>query len=353
MIVDEKLTALTARELVRAPQAPAPDVLEALVAELKDNALTAQDLVLDSFLLAPEHADDVRERLAKGSVLVLDQLSWIRANAQSLNGMVDVTLLPTVPGAGSRRAAALELGSVLSLLSTRVLGQFDPFALETGRLMFVAPAVLQAEEAMGVPARDFRMWVALHEATHQVQFAAAPWLRDHMRRLLSELLATPLSAAVESNGRSWRAVSPVEAVRGIADVIRTIGSVVTGEGSLLDFIADERMRADLERATAILSLLEGHADVVMDEVGLGVIPTVGRLRRRFEARRDAGQSSLLGNLLGMNLKLAQYRDGARFVRAVRREVGQSGFAPVFAAPANLPSTEEIHEPQLWLDRIHG
>jgi coenzyme F420 biosynthesis associated uncharacterized protein len=338
MIVDEKFAARTARELVAAAKVPEPGVLDALVEGMKDNALTAQDLVLDSFLLPPAHADEVRTRLAAGSVLVLDQVSWVKANAQSVNGMLDEAALPAPVSPATAKAGAVEVAGVLSLLSTRVLGQFDPFAVETGRLMFVAPAVLIAEKDMDVDPRDFRMWVALHEATHQVQFATAPWLREHMRTLLSGAVSTRLT---------------MPGVGGIVDLFATLGRIVKGEASIIDLIRDENMRTALDEATAILSLLEGHADVVMDEVGAGVIPSVRQLRRKFEARRDASQGGILTNLLGMDLKLAQYRDGAKFVRAVRREVGQKGFSRIYAEPANLPRTAEIHDPQLWLDRVHG
>ena len=338
MIIDENFAVRTAREVVSAPKPPAAGALEELVGGMKDNALTAQDLVVDSFLLAPDHADDVRTRLAAGSVLVLDQVGWIKANAESLNGMVDVTALPGVPGPASQRAAAVEVASVLSLLSTRVLGQFDPFARESGRLMFIAPSVLIAEEAMKVDPRDFRMWVALHEATHQVQFATAPWLREHMRGLLSQFVSTPLSTP------GWSTV---------AEVFATFGRIIRGQASMVDLITNEGMKTALTDASAILSLLEGHADVVMDEVGIGVIPSVRKLRRRFEARRDAGQGGFLSNLLGMNLKLAQYRDGAKFVREVRSAVGQSGFGAVYASAENLPTAPEIQTPRLWLDRVHG
>ncbi|MGC2940379.1 MULTISPECIES: zinc-dependent metalloprotease [unclassified Brevibacterium] len=338
MIIDEDFAARTARELVSAAKVPERGVLDALVTGMKDNALTAQDLVLDSFLLPPEQADAVRNRLAAGSVLVLDQVSWVKANAQSVNGMLDEAALPAPVSSATAKAGAVEVAGVLSLLSTRVLGQFDPFSVKTGRLMFVAPAVLIAEKAMDVDPRDFRMWVALHEATHQVQFATAPWLREHMRTLLSGAVSTRLT---------------MPGVGGIVDLFATFGRIIKGEASIVDLIRDENMRTALDEATAILSLLEGHADVVMDEVGAGVIPSVRRLRRRFEARRDASQGGFLTNLLGMDLKLAQYRDGAKFVRAVRREVGQKGFSRIYAEPANLPRTAEIHEPQLWLDRVHG
>src|SRR5699024_8399924 len=115
-----------------------------------------------------------RGAVAAGTALVLDQVVWPKATAQSVNGMADEAALPAPVTPATAKGAAVEVAGVLSLLSTRVLGQFDPFAEEAGRLMFVAPAVLIAEEAMNVDARDFRMWVALHEATHQVQFATAP-----------------------------------------------------------------------------------------------------------------------------------------------------------------------------------
>ncbi|PAK94039.1 cytoplasmic protein [Brevibacterium casei] len=338
MIVDERFAVRTAKEVVSAAKLPAPGEVEALVAEMKENALTAQDLVVDAFLLDPAHADDVRGRLGAGAVLVLDQVGWIKANAESLNGMVDVSALPVAPGPAARRAAGAEVAGVLSLLSTRVLGQYDPFATDAGRLMFVAPSILIAEEAMKVRPRDFRMWVALHEATHQVQFATAPWLREHMRGLLSQLVATPLSAPGLST---------------LAEVFAVLGRIVRGQASMVDLIRDEGMRTALTDASAILSLLEGHADVVMDEVGLSVIPTVRKLRRRFEARRDAGRGGFLSNLLGMDLKLAQYRDGAKFVREVRSAVGQTGFGTVYTTPENLPTSAEIHTPRLWLDRVHG
>src|SRR5699024_7849708 len=137
--------ARTARELVSAAKVPDLGELEALVAGMKDNALTAQDLVLDSFLLDPAHADDVRTRLAAGSVLVLDQGGWVKANAQSVNGMVDEAALLLPVSRAIADGDSVEVAGVLALLATRVLGKFDPVAEEAGRLMCVAPAVLIAQ----------------------------------------------------------------------------------------------------------------------------------------------------------------------------------------------------------------
>src|SRR5699024_1742691 len=167
------------------------------------------------------------------------------------NGMVDEAALPAPVTPATAKGAAVEVAGVLSLLSTRALGQFDHFDEEAGRLMFVAPAVRIAEGAMNVDARDFRMCGALREATHRGQFATAPWLREHMRSLLSGVVSTRVR---------------MPGVGGIVDLFATVGRILKGEASLGDLIRDEEMRAALDEATAILSLLEGHADVVMDEV---------------------------------------------------------------------------------------
>src|SRR5699024_11948825 len=134
---------------------------------MKDNALTAQDLVLDSFLLAPAHADDVRTRLAPGTVLVLDQVGWVKANAQSVNGMVDEAALPALVTPATAKGAAVEVAGVLSLLSTRVRGQLDPVAEAAGRPVLVAPAGLIAQAATAADARGCGGRVALPQALTQ------------------------------------------------------------------------------------------------------------------------------------------------------------------------------------------
>ena len=49
--------------------------------------------------------------------------------------------------------------------------------------------------------------------------------------------------------------------------------------------------------------------------------------------------------------MAQYRDGARFVRAVVDKVGMSEFNAVWATPENLPSKTEIDDPDTWIARV--
>jgi coenzyme F420 biosynthesis associated uncharacterized protein len=331
-----------------APPGPVADpaTLRALVAELRDAAGRAAEHASRITELTPA---DGTPPSAASRVLVVDRARWARANTEvfaSMVGPVTIKGRPVPPAV--RTAGAAQVGGVLALLAGRVLGQFDPFgspAGQAGRLLLVAPNVLQVERELHVDPSDFRLWVSLHEQTHALQFAAAPWLAPHLRHR-----ATSLLEELTANGSSFVA-SPGEVLAGL---VRAIGAK---DGSVLDVLPPAQREA-FEEVSAVMALLEGHADVAMDEVGPSVVPSVAEIRRRFEERRDeqasaGGMDRLLRRLLGLDAKLAQYRDGARFVRAVRDEVGTPGLNAVFAAPDNLPSRREIADPRAWVRRVHG
>jgi coenzyme F420 biosynthesis associated uncharacterized protein len=183
--------------------------------------------------------------------------------------------------------------------------------------------------------------VCLHEETHRVQFTAVPWMRDHLRSEMEKIID-----AVRTD--------PSEM---LSEVMKKLGDVVNGraDGSLLDLVSSPEQKAVIERITGVMSLLEGHADVVMDGVGPEVIPSVAAIRAKFtERRKGVGVlDRLIRRLLGLDQKMAQYRDGAVFTRAVVDKVGMDGFNAVWVEPANLPSKAEILAPETWLARVHG
>ncbi|MFP3713304.1 zinc-dependent metalloprotease [Puerhibacterium sp. TATVAM-FAB25] len=302
-----------------------------------------------------------------GQVAVVDRATWARANTQVMEAMtapVAATLgeesVPTSDAA--RLGGAAEVGGLLALLSSRVLGQFDPYsALGTdadaagpGRLLLVAPNVLQVERALDVHPADFRLWVCLHEQTHALQFAAAPWLAGHLRdrvgTLLQDLARTSIGFSRAPLRRKLAAAG-----RATYDVV---AGVVRGDGPApLDRLMTPAQKDELVEVTAVMALLEGHADVMMDAVGPRVVRSVRTIRARFDRRR-AGEGAptfdvVLRRLLGMEAKLAQYRDGAQFVRAVEEIVGRDGLNAAFAAPENLPSAREIADAPAWVRRVHG
>jgi coenzyme F420 biosynthesis associated uncharacterized protein len=350
LLVDWDLAARTAAVVGRPGPQIGPGQAAEVVAELRSAAEQAS-----------EHITRVSELAASPGpgVLVVDRPGWAKANTTAFRTMLAPVVaevferrgrLPSsgLTAVGSRITGA-EVGSLLGVLSSRVLGQYDPFAQgpvdQPGRLMLVAPNVVFVENELGVAGEDFRLWVCLHEETHRVQFTATSWLAEHLvgeiRGLVGDLLLEP----------SQLAERLAEALRSLPELIRGNGSATP----LLDALQTPEQRARLARLTAVMSLLEGHADVMMDLVGPQVVPSVATIRERFDARR-AGRGlidQILRRLLGLDAKMRQYADGARFVRGVLQEVDVEGFNAVWTSPNTLPQPAEIADPKAWVRRVHG
>ncbi|MCO7273947.1 zinc-dependent metalloprotease [Cellulosimicrobium cellulans] len=379
-IVDWSAAAQIAGRLARPGPQASRDELADLVEGLRGAAQAAVPHVLDVTRMSPAAGGSTAgPTTALGTVYVVDRARWARANTEIMASLTDgvtdalVGERGRVPQATALVGAA-QVGSVLAVLSSRVLGQFDPYSGlggtapaaaigvvpdggpspaatgSPGRLVLVAPNVLQVERALDLKPADFRLWVCLHEQTHALQFAAAPWLADHLRTRASALL-TELSA-------SSRRLAEARLREKLATVGRAVLHAVRGEeGTFVDGLLTPEEQDRLADVTAVMALLEGHADVAMDAVGPRTVRTVRSIRRKFEARRDgegrSGFDVVLRRVLGMDAKIAQYRDGAAFVRAVEREVGRDGFNAVWAAPENLPTAREIADARAWVRRVHG
>lgn len=345
-LVDWGLAVTTARRLQRPGPAVSRDQARRTVSDLHEFAALAEGHVRDYTGL---HAEG-----AHAPVLVVDRERWVEANTEAFRAVLaplaekvrdrrgDGAGKPVLGGVGSR-LTGIEVGGLLAFLSGKVLGQFDPFS-PRGRLLLVAPNVVAVERELGVEPRDFRLWVCLHEETHRVQFTAVPWLRTHLREEIDRLL-------------QQTDIDPGALLGQLRQSLDQVGQVVRGDGdiSLMELLQTPQQKEILDRVTAIMALLEGHADVVMDGVGPEVIPTVETIRQRFGKRREGGSvvDQLLKRLLGLDAKLKQYRDGARFVRHVVDRVGQDGFNRVWTEPGTLPSRAEVSDPDAWITRVHG
>jgi coenzyme F420 biosynthesis associated uncharacterized protein len=345
-VVDWTVALTTARKLVKpGPQVTADGAAEA-VAALRAAAVRAEAYVVEvTGLPVPP---------ATAPVLVVDRPGWIQANLDGfrqtlapLDAKAGEKLLgsPAMTAIGSRVTGA-EVGVLLSYLAPKVLGQFDPFfpgapGEPGGRLLLVAPNVVAVERELKVAPADFRLWVCLHEETHRVQFTAVPWLRDHLNTLIGTIVG---SAELDS----------AAVLQMLADGIRRVTHALrTGEDvSIVDLVQTPAQRETIDQITAVMSLLEGHADVVMDSVGPSVVPSVADIRRRFNVRRQGqGFDKIVRRLLGLDAKMRQYRDGAHFCRTVIEAVGMTGFNQVWTSPDTLPTRDEIADPALWLSRM--
>jgi coenzyme F420 biosynthesis associated uncharacterized protein len=275
---------------------------------------------------------------------IIDRPGWIRAAAESMRAMTGGTDKPR--GAISGRVTGAQTGAVLAFVSSGILGQYDPFN-DGGTLLLVYPNVIAVERQLRLEPADFRLWVCLHEVTHRVQFTANPWLSGYMSQALGVLTQEGSDDVAQVVSR-------------LADFARGRRDSAQGDPNsagilgLLRAVQSDPQREALDQLLVLGTLLEGHADHVMDAVGPVVVPSVSTIRSRFDERRNRKQpplQRLLRALLGIDAKLSQYTRGKAFVDHVVDRVGMARFNTVWTSPETLPRPIEIEYPQRWIDRV--
>ena len=328
---------------------PGPDL-----AVHEARAAVAELQVLADAAVEPVAAVTRLQAARQDNTVVVDRPRWIDANIAGMESVVGPALAqlgsrtegsPAMATAGAK-LSAVQLGAALGWISGKVLGQYEAFTApgQEPRLLLIAPNIVEAERAMEVPARDFRLWVCLHEEAHRVQFGAVPWLSEYFHAEVNTFLAAS-------------DIATGDALRRMAAILQAVAKVVVGnpDASVVEAAQTPAQLEVFARLSALMSLLEGHAEWVMDAVGPELIPSLGQLRKSFDDRRNdhAAAESLLRRLMGLDAKLRQYTHGRAFVSGVVDRVGVEAFNRVWDSPANLPTMEEIAEPQAWVDRVLG
>lgn len=351
--VDWDFAAAVGAKLVRSAPAVTEYTRRQAIDQLAEFARAAEGPVRDVTRL--------NEGAAVTEARVVDRAEWVRAATKSMRVMMS--------GSGNgasgaedggritRRITGVQTGAVLAFVSSGILGQYDPFAATTddagngpGALLLVYPNVIAVERQLRVSPSDFRLWVCLHEVTHRVQFRANPWLADHMSQALAVITddsGLDLSEVVARLGEFIR--TKRKGTDGLAPQPNSEGMV-----GFLRATQSEPQRRALDQLLVLGTLLEGHADHVMDAVGPKVVPSVATIRRRFDERRQRRQppvQRLLRTLLGFDAKLSQYTRGKKFVDHVVGEVGMDAFNTVWTNAETLPLPGEVDEPRRWIDRV--
>jgi len=282
---------------------------------------------------------------------------WVQTNIKAMRSLLDPVLDRAGEGLGPLKPAAklalgvvvtTEVGVVLGYLAQRVLGQYELVLLDEAeaasppRLLFVMPNLGQAVQSFHAQEEQFMTWVALHEVTHAVQFAGVPWLHGHVAGLVRELLrSAELRMEAERKLRmpSW------------GQVRRTFDSL--RQGDLVSILTSDVERATLDQVQAVMAVIEGHAEHVMDAVAPDLLPSLPALRSALDRRRQSqsGLSRLLAKLLGLELKLRQYEQGKYFCDAIVRAAGTEALVRVFSGPEALPTLAELTDPSRWLRRV--
>jgi coenzyme F420 biosynthesis associated uncharacterized protein len=341
--VDWDLAAATAGALGKSGPNVSYDEAAAVVAELRQLTDEAAGHVTGF--------TGLETQVAHPPVRVVDRRDWAAANIAGLREVItplvhrlsgDRQPGPFTEAVGSR-LTGVQAGTVLAYLSGRVLGQYEVFSADPGILLLVAPNIAEAERKLGARPRDFRLWVCLHEVTHRTQFTAVPWLRGHFLGEVQAFVDASQAGGIQIVERLRHGVGA------LADAVRNPES----RASVLDLVQTPAQKAVLDRLTALMTLLEGHAEFVMDGVGPEVVPSVEDIRRAFNHRREAGSplEKVIRRLLGIEVKMRQYAEGRKFVHHVVERVGMPGFNRAFSSPLTLPRLGELADPDAWVARV--
>jgi coenzyme F420 biosynthesis associated uncharacterized protein len=296
--------------------------------------------------------------LPPATVSVIGRRAWIRSNLASIAWLADPLAAQLSQRSGvtrsfGRRVLAVQIGAVFGYLSTKVLGQYEVFRpgdVQPGRLLLVGPNLLQAERQLlpgsTVTPQQFRLGVCLHEIGHRLQFEGVPWLRGHLRGLVDHYLA-------QTRLDSDRARQIMDHLR---DLLREPGRLADLQ-TLLDVVLTPEQSVTIRQAQAVMTLLEGHGNVVMDwgaevaarESGETLDPAA--VRTLLNQRRSRGADRAVRRVLGLDMKSEQYTAGERWILGVVREHGRDTFDAVWERPEHVPSPDELKDPGAWVARV--
>lgn len=309
---------------------------EALTAEAGPLVVRAQELVEAETGLGP---------VGVPSVEVVDRRRWVERNVAFFSTIVEATTQE--PTGLARRiggpVVAVETGALLGVLSRRVLGQYElvlPSEDAGDTIYLVGPNVLSMERSNQFRPSEFRMWIALHECTHRLQFMAVPWMREYFFGLVHSLAA----ASQSDSGRLARLGSELRKAS-------EEGRPLMDESGLLGLFANDDQRETLDKIQALMSLLEGHGHVVMDRVGNRILRTQKRMSGLLKARRADPRMAAFMRITGLEMKMRQYDLGEQFVLGVERLSGWSALDVAWSGPEALPTLAEIESPESWLRRV--
>jgi len=342
-VIDWVLAEWIASKVAGEASAPAPEVeLERIVADASERVIAYTGLRPAGPLPPPE---------------AVDRRGWVAANIASTRALMDPMLERLGERLGPAKPAgqlwvgvtgSTEVGLLMGYVGKRVLGQYELVLLperadgRPPRLLFVMPNLAEAIRRFDADPTEFITWVALHECTHAVQFGGVPWLQDHLAQLIRELLA---SAEARIERRRRLALPSLEAVK------RSARAALRAD--LLGMLASEPEREMIERTQAVMAVVEGHAEHVMDAVAPELLPSLPRLRSALDERRRVQSpfGRLLSRLLGFEMKLKQYERGKVFCDEIVRRGGRGALDHLFSGPEALPSMQELEHPSLWLGRV--
>jgi coenzyme F420 biosynthesis associated uncharacterized protein len=361
-LVDWQLAARVGRRVAGGSELPARPAWSRQFTEL---STTADQAVAELTGLGGELPPPMAEPLDRGQ--------WVEANLATLRRILRPLAekvaerkawkatgpVPAAMRTSTRAIAGAQAGTLLGYVGQRVLGQYDlpmPGPDQTaaangdapplvrahgeGAVWYVVPNIVATERRHGFRPAHFRLWIALHETAHRRQFRGVAWLPGHIQGLLDAYLGS-----VEVDDEALKRLT--QRMQGLAR------RMIAGEKiELLDFLVTPEQRVIVDQVQATMTVLEGHGEFVMDQLGARLVPGHQHMHDTLRARRNAPGAAerLIQQLLGFRQKLDQYAMGERFVRRLFDRGGMAAVNRVFSEPAALPTMDEVRDPDRYLAR---
>jgi len=288
-----------------------------------------------------------------------DRVDWINANIEAFRNLLAPidefmlhpgqrrSVISALLGTVNREVVSSEMGVLLGYLSRRVLGQYDLALLGgespgPGKLYFVQPNIEQTEAMLNLPADQFRLWLSLHETTHVFQFEGFPWVRPYFQQLLNEYFEFLKSDLSELR-------KGMKSIRVMVDRVRSNH----GRQSWIESLMTPEQRGVFYRIQALMCIIEGYSNHVMNAVGKDLMPNYETIAKRFEQRqRKRGRSEqLLARITGLDVKLEQYRLGEAFIDQIIARRGPEVALRLWHGPEALPTLDELRSPESWIARL--
>jgi putative hydrolase len=196
-----------------------------------------------------------------------------------------------------------------------------------------------------LPLDELQYALSLRETVHAAQ-RCVPWVRERLVRL-STAYVRGYELRLDVLEEQFGDLDPMN--------LQELGDAgpFGDPDALLGAMRSDRQVPLLEDLQRFVSVLEGYADVVVEELGGRMTTSFARIdeaiRRHRVARGNA--AAFVDRLLGLEVDRDHYEQGVLFWRGVVERAGSSGLHRLWERDDLVPTRAELEAPGLWLARI--
>lgn len=281
--------------------------------------------------------------LASGDTPIGTDFDFAETGGDPLSAM-----LGQLMGAMAPMMLSVTSGGMLGHLAQRSFGQYDlPVPRKpSDEIMLVAPTIDAFADDWSIELDELRLWLCLHEITHHAVLRV-PHVRSSLESMILEYAS---SFRPDPSGLMDRlGAVDISDPAALGELQSTLGDPEV----MLGAIQTDEQRSMAPRLDALVAVVVGYVDHVMDEIGRRLIGRYGMITEALRRRRvEADESDrFVARLFGLEIGQSTYERGAAFVQGVVERESFDALQRLWDDERFLPTPAEIDAPGLWLARI--